>query len=101
MEIGWRLLELGWRCCTRDRRGETKSEETVRTKTSEDSQGSKHNIQTSVECCDKVYVYLFSYQLQKRKELTKEEGIYSSKVNECMAAHISYVGVRLRYLIYD
>ena len=52
-------------------------------------------------CCDKVYVYLFSYQLQKRKELTKEEGICSSKVDECTAAHISYVGVRLRYLIYD
>ena len=52
-------------------------------------------------CCDKVYVYLFSYQLQKRKELTKEEGIYSSKINECTVAHISYVGVRLRYLIYD
>ena len=46
-------------------------------------------------CCDKVYVYLFSYQLQKRKELTKEEGICSSKVDECTAVHISYIGVRL------
>ena len=54
-----------------------------------------------LQCCDKVYVYLFSYQLQKRKELTKEEGICSSKVDECMVAHISYISVRLQYLIYD
>ena len=42
----------------------------------------------SYTCCDKVYVYLFSYQLQKRKELTKDEGIYSLKVDECTVAHI-------------
>ena len=34
---GWRLSELGQRCCTRDRREDTKLEETVRMKTSEDS----------------------------------------------------------------
>ena len=36
MEIGQRLLELGWRCHTRDGQEKTKSEETVRMKTSED-----------------------------------------------------------------
>ena len=49
MEIGQRLLELGWRCHTRDRQGETKLEEIVRMKTSEESWGSKHNIWTGVE----------------------------------------------------
>ena len=49
MEVGQKLLELGQRCCTRDGWGGTKSEEIVRTKTSEDSWSSKHNIWTSVE----------------------------------------------------
>ena len=44
MEVGQRLSELGWSCHTRDRQGGTKLEEIVRMKTSEDSQGSKHNI---------------------------------------------------------
>ena len=48
------------------------------------------------------YMYIYSHiSYKERKELTKEEGIYSSKIDECMVAHISYVGVRLWYLIYD
>ena len=49
MEIGQRLSELGQRYHTRDRWGKTKSEETMRMKTSENSSGNKHNIRTSIE----------------------------------------------------
>ena len=41
MGIGQTLLELGWRCHTRDGQGKTKSEETVMMKTSKNSQGNK------------------------------------------------------------